>query len=1092
MTYYSRGLDACTACTSSDEVHQTVLLSLIILTVLLLPLFLCVVRTSSGKDRRKNSCRKELQQLTIPAWAARVIHYLHGHVLRKVRTVVKGMSLGNKLRMSISHLQLVSMLPSTYLLNTLHGVHEISNVFTSRGWLVDFEWAFTSCLGGGRQSESWRVESHLMFEFFAPLVICTLWWMYGLVHGVLNPPNVGRMGGRGERIKFARIRFGPSRADFSDEQDRASRFAEVVHQAQQQRNSQQPSVSLLQQTDSWWQRMQHDGIPLYFLPYNAGSTAMMQPIITLLWLVTPYIARRAFNLLFSMQLSVEGRDGAIATYLEALPQLVVASDAHRSIRRVAMACAFTYAFVIPIMFLVVLNANDHNIRHGNNSANARALSLLTSGYRVDLREPDSLAVRARWWERLTHYAQNLWRMVIARVRLSWEVIELLKTLMLTSFMCVFARGTSLQALAGLAYVLAHLALYVVIKPYRSSSNTWYQALCLLAQAWALFLCLLLQVQSSPILDSATVNDSVLRILASSEGHKWLSSALDISLMIVIVFLVVCALYGAIFDEKPLRTLCWCDDGREVKSGDIPPIFKGEEWHVFLSHKWSEAQDQTHALHDSLRDMLPRGLKCFLDIKSLITTDDLEDYVRRSKVFVMFLTPNYLTAKNCAREFLTAVAEGKEIVCVIDIDRDETAKLTLKSLLSEKEVDEWLDGLDRLQLLATSADRKDRRATREQAKRALEEILKGEENPENGPIPYTTTSRSRHELKQTTLRLIGQQVFVALRRSAQRTGLFPEPQAKLYMPHELDDGSFEDPEPLESQGRVVKAHVYIHQHNDEAVNALKLLGAEHACTRRGHEHRSASAPRLRVVDLEEKEAERQQKSRMRQTTMARSPQRVGFNELIYTREHDVDFAQANRFFVFLTKGWLEAAGDSQVTAFREFVEEAEGFLDYMQCMPQKQLVCFYEADAATAIVDTLAEPTGCTFSELLQLWNKHDKWAHFSRQFASMVSRQHARVGDKLKKVNFLPLYSDPRHPHHRVTVKLLAKAMCTESPQNSMSRKEQLRAEATWRRTLAANLSVRSRRSRYTDRSSNMVPSEVVEVELGEPGQPPRAITGSI
>ena len=97
MTYYSRGLDACTACTSSDEVHQTVLLSLIILTVLLLPLFLCVVRTSSGKDRRKNSCRKELQQLTIPAWAARVIHYLHGHVLRKVRTVVKGMSVNNVL-----------------------------------------------------------------------------------------------------------------------------------------------------------------------------------------------------------------------------------------------------------------------------------------------------------------------------------------------------------------------------------------------------------------------------------------------------------------------------------------------------------------------------------------------------------------------------------------------------------------------------------------------------------------------------------------------------------------------------------------------------------------------------------------------------------------------------------------------------------------------------------------------------------------------------------------------------------------------------------------------------------------------------------
>ena len=63
---------------------------------------------------------------------------------------------------------------------------------------------------------------------------------------------------------------------------------------------------------------------------------------------------------------------------------------------------------------------------------------------------------------------------------------------------------------------------------------------------------------------------------------WRLEQLDASLVIVVAFFVVCAAYGAMFDEQPLRTLRWCDTEREVQYCEIPPISKDEEWHVFLS------------------------------------------------------------------------------------------------------------------------------------------------------------------------------------------------------------------------------------------------------------------------------------------------------------------------------------------------------------------------------------------------------------------------------------------------------------------------------------------------------------------------------
>ena len=191
--------------------------------------------------------------------------------------------------------------------------------------------------------------------------------------------------------------------------------------------------------------------------------------------------------------------------------------------------------------------------------------------------------------------------------------------------------------------------------------------------------------------------------------------------------------------------------REVQSADLPPVRQDRPWHVFLSHAWEDGQYQTHALYDNLCDMLP-GLRCFLDIKHLTSPSELEACVRRSRVFLLFLSPTYLERKNCMRELLTAIEKGMPMVVVMDIDKDR-AERSLRTFLQWTQGEEWANLLTAWQLAGTSG-----RATVEQAKSRLRELLEGELDPERGPIPYTSISRANDDIKSATLRLIGQQVF----------------------------------------------------------------------------------------------------------------------------------------------------------------------------------------------------------------------------------------------------------------------------------------------------------------------------------------------
>ena len=236
--------------------------------------------------------------------------------------------------------------------------------------------------------------------------------------------------------------------------------------------------------------------------------------------------------------------------------------------------AVIYSGIVPVFYLAALLANDRHIRNGANTNNARAMRLLVSGYRSERVEMRSLVTdphESTWVMRTWASARALVLALICKLRLWWEVLEVVKTLVITSFSCAWLRGTSLQALNALLYQIAHLGLYVVIRPYRRTSNTWFQALCLLVQAFVLMICLLLHVNAAPVLqDDNVLQDNLLKYLSSSGGRRRLSHAFDAALVINAIFFVCCMLYGGFFEEQPIRVLRWVSTDREAPSSPYLP------------------------------------------------------------------------------------------------------------------------------------------------------------------------------------------------------------------------------------------------------------------------------------------------------------------------------------------------------------------------------------------------------------------------------------------------------------------------------------------------------------------------------------------
>ncbi|GBG28168.1 Ras-related protein Rab-8A [Hondaea fermentalgiana] len=110
---------------------------------------------------------------------------------------------------------------------------------------------------------------------------------------------------------------------------------------------------------------------------------------------------------------------------------------------------------------------------------------------------------------------------------------------------------------------------------------------------------------------------------------------------------------------------------------LPP---GTRWHVFISHKQSEAGDACNLIAEKL---LNRGLNVWIDqrTKGNLSTTEMRDGIRASKCYLLFLTKSVFKSDAVCMELETALEAEKPILLVHESNPDLPAFASFSTYIS---------------------------------------------------------------------------------------------------------------------------------------------------------------------------------------------------------------------------------------------------------------------------------------------------------------------------------------------------------------------------------------------------------------------------
>merc|ERR1719424_1484449 len=132
--------------------------------------------------------------------------------------------------------------------------------------------------------------------------------------------------------------------------------------------------------------------------------------------------------------------------------------------------------------------------------------------------------------------------------------------------------------------------------------------------------------------------------------------------------------------------------RDARTMEPPKLIlgEGERYHLFLSHTWSTGQDQCANIKRQLQ-LLLSGVIVFLDVDDLQDIGNLEGYVRATSVMLFFLSKNYFGSRNCLKEIVASLEQGKPLVLVHEQQEDKGGG-PLEALKAECRDDEMREAI----------------------------------------------------------------------------------------------------------------------------------------------------------------------------------------------------------------------------------------------------------------------------------------------------------------------------------------------------------------------------------------------------------------
>lgn len=251
----------------------------------------------------------------------------------------------------------------------------------------------------------------------------------------------------------------------------------------------------------------------------------------------------------------------------------------------------------------------------------------------------------------------------------YEIVEVIRRLVLVGFMVLFHPGTLIQLFVALTFAISMLVLQLSLRPHKDEyrSNRFVALVTSLATVATLLSCVLLRTST------------IVSALRESDLQEGLWTYLDYDPVLAIIGLF-CAffstlipiagsvLYYLYFEYAKSRYVRCVDRSDPHGAGVLataPPL-NGKEKHVFLSYVWKTGQDQCRTIKLKLAEVF-LGVQVFLDLDDLKQGRGAED-VKKAQKLLVFLSKGYCGSKNCVRELLTAVDCGIEVIVLYEIEK----------------------------------------------------------------------------------------------------------------------------------------------------------------------------------------------------------------------------------------------------------------------------------------------------------------------------------------------------------------------------------------------------------------------------------------
>jgi len=236
---------------------------------------------------------------------------------------------------------------------------------------------------------------------------------------------------------------------------------------------------------------------------------------------------------------------------------------------------------------------------------------------------------------------------------------------------VLAQGSMLQLIVGTLLSAIFLLFQVQASPYVAMADDFLASAASFGLV-AIFLCSI-AFKDHEIFGLSDIQDrmsteqrSLYVVNQSSLTVVMIASVLGALILSFVLFIVQFIIEGRRLRREVLamkaRRLRFKSDQQEVRA----PVIELGHFHTFLSHVWGTGQDQMRIVKQRLLEMIP-DLSVFLDVDDLEEIGELEGYVNRTSIILVYCSKGYFTSKNCMRELVASTTLQKPIIALTDPD-----------------------------------------------------------------------------------------------------------------------------------------------------------------------------------------------------------------------------------------------------------------------------------------------------------------------------------------------------------------------------------------------------------------------------------------